>query len=85
MTGRQRRACRARQRDAEADAREHDAAKIGPPELLQLIASGNQAAHEFKSADQFWTVTLHRDFLALSTSAYTRWSHFRAQRSLRAR
>src|SRR5207248_1155416 len=32
---------------------------------------------EFKSADRVWTLTLNRDFIALSTTTYTKWSDFR--------
>jgi uncharacterized protein (TIGR04255 family) len=47
-----------------------------PPELMQLITGGNQPPHQFRSADLVWTLTLNRDFVALSTTAYTRWSDF---------
>ncbi len=50
-----------------------------PPELMQLIAGGTQPAHEFRSADRIWTLTLNRDFIALSTTTYTKWSEFRDQ------
>src|SRR5216683_1467295 len=42
-----------------------------PPELMQLIAGGTQPAHEFRSADRIWTLTLNRDFLALFFFNYT--------------
>ncbi|MBI3684705.1 MAG: TIGR04255 family protein [Acidobacteria bacterium] len=53
-----------------------------PPVVAQVIRSslpkGKLAGYEFVSADEHWKVTLTRDFLALSTSAYRRWEDFRA-------
>ncbi len=52
-----------------------------PPVVAQVIRSslpkGKLAGYEFTSADEKWKVTLTRDFLALSTSAYRRWEDFR--------
>jgi len=52
-----------------------------PPVVAQVIRSslpkGKAAGYEFASADEKWKVTLTRDFLALSTSAYRRWEDFR--------
>ena len=52
-----------------------------PPELLQLvrntIPSGVQKGpRAFATEDEKWTVTLAKDFLALSTKEYTRWDDF---------
>jgi len=53
-----------------------------PPVVAQVLRSslpkGKLAGYEFSSADEQWKVTLTRDFLALSTSAYRRWEDFRA-------
>src|SRR5262249_12393586 len=54
-----------------------------PPGIAQLITKelpfhGGQVACDFTSADQLWTVTLNRDFLALTCRRYERWEEFKA-------
>jgi uncharacterized protein (TIGR04255 family) len=53
-----------------------------PPVVAQVVESslprGKLTGYDFLSADEKWKVTLTRDFLALSTSAYLRWEEFRA-------
>jgi uncharacterized protein (TIGR04255 family) len=53
-----------------------------PPEIANLIAKGlpfstASTAYDFTSADEKWTLSLSRDFLALTTSRYERWEAFR--------
>jgi uncharacterized protein (TIGR04255 family) len=40
------------------------------------IAKG-QATHEFTSADRYWTLSLTREFIALTCRRYERWERFR--------
>ncbi len=47
-----------------------------PTEIVGNIAN---VAHQFSSADGGWTITLNKDFLAVSTKAYRRWEEFREQ------
>jgi len=53
-----------------------------PPAISQalrnILPNGRDIVYEFASADERWKVTLTKDFLALSTSAYQRWEEFRA-------
>lgn len=53
-----------------------------PDEVLQLLRSSLPAALQkapraFAAADEMWTITLAKDFLALSAKRYTRWEEFR--------
>jgi uncharacterized protein (TIGR04255 family) len=51
-----------------------------PAELAEIIgraAQGPKPSQKFLSADEAWTVSLTRDFIALSTVRYERWEHFR--------
>jgi len=53
-----------------------------PDEIMQVVRSSFPAALQktpraFSSADERWTVTLAKDFLALSTNDYSRWESFR--------
>src|SRR5215216_5336658 len=50
-----------------------------PQPLLQMIAGAGNATHEFLSGDEVWKVSLARDFLALTTSKYHDWEHFKKQ------
>lgn len=45
--------------------------------IRNSLGTGKPAGYEFISSDEAWKVTLTRDFLALSTSAYRRWEEFR--------
>src|SRR5579872_3379456 len=51
-----------------------------PPSLGEMLAKempiGNRNAHEFQSKDANWTLSLTRDFLALTCQSYTRWEQF---------
>lgn len=54
-----------------------------PPQIAELISRDLKArskgkAYSFISAERDWTVSLTRDFLALSTTNYSRWENFRA-------
>ncbi|HYN87627.1 MAG TPA: TIGR04255 family protein [Ardenticatenaceae bacterium] len=56
-----------------------------PPEVVKLLPQAlaeaafhrTRAAYEFLSADEVWTLTLTREFLALTTSEYRLWRNFR--------
>jgi uncharacterized protein (TIGR04255 family) len=53
-----------------------------PPEISTLIAKGlpfdiGSTAYDFTSADEEWTVSLSRDFLALTARRYQQWESFR--------
>lgn len=48
-----------------------------PDEVARVLPIGSRKTYEFSSSDGEWTVALTRDFVALSTSAYTRWEEFR--------
>ena len=53
-----------------------------PPELgallvKQLSPGVGSAAHNFTSRDEKWTLTLTREFLALTCRAYSRWEDFK--------
>ena len=56
-----------------------------PPETPAIVANllrarggkQPQAAYDFVSADGHWTVSLTREFLALTTSRYRRWEEFK--------
>ena len=52
-----------------------------PPTVAAALRSSPgfsaRMAFEFMSADGIWKVTLNRDFLALTTSQYTKWEDFR--------
>ncbi len=52
-----------------------------PPAIAQLVSAellfGSARNHEFRSKDQNWTITLTRDFLALTCKKYERWEAFR--------
>jgi uncharacterized protein (TIGR04255 family) len=53
-----------------------------PDEVMQVVRSSfpgvlQKQPRAFSSADEKWTVTLAKDFLALATSDYSRWENFR--------
>jgi uncharacterized protein (TIGR04255 family) len=55
-----------------------------PPEIANVILAdvpvalqGSGTAYDFSSPDEAWKVTLARNFLAVTTMAYTRWEEFR--------
>ena len=53
-----------------------------PPEFANILAGSfpmqkGKSAYEFLSADEFWKVSLTREFLALSTRRYERWEQFK--------
>jgi len=53
-----------------------------PPELAAKLPKGfpfisGQPTHEFTSQDKKWTLSLTRDFIALSCSSYKKWEDFR--------
>ena len=52
-----------------------------PPELAKAIGAlpgpAERTKYRFSSEDESWSLTLTRDFLALSTTSYTRWEDFR--------
>jgi uncharacterized protein (TIGR04255 family) len=51
-----------------------------PPEVVQMIgAQGSPISYQFLTEDRASTVTLTPESVALSTSEYTRWEHFRDQ------
>ncbi len=54
-----------------------------PPEIASVLPAvpgeGAPRAHDFLSGDRTWQVSLTRDFLALTTSAYTQWEDFKQQ------
>jgi uncharacterized protein (TIGR04255 family) len=48
-----------------------------PLQIIESAAPGKPVpGYDFISADQHWTVSLTRDFLALSTDAYLNWQDF---------
>lgn len=54
-----------------------------PAELAALLPKDlpfgtGQTAHEFGSRDERWTLSLTRDFLALTCRSYDRWENFKA-------
>ena len=57
-----------------------------PAEAARVIQSvapfRGREKHEFSSADEVWSTTLGRDFLALRTVAYPRWEDFRQRLTL---
>lgn len=42
----------------------------------RLTPTPSGVAYDFTSADDQWTISLNRDFIALSARAYTRWEEF---------
>src|SRR5262245_23176110 len=51
-----------------------------PKAVVELFTSGTRSkVHDFVSEDRQWQLSLAQDFLALPTSAYSRWNEFRAQ------
>jgi uncharacterized protein (TIGR04255 family) len=53
-----------------------------PPQLADLVAkelpvAGHQTAHEFRSRDENWKLSLTRDFLALTCRQYEQWESFK--------
>ncbi len=63
------------ERPSEPDLPDEVAALINSMGAPKIV-SGSRA-FDFASPDKEWTVALTRDFLALSTSGYTRWEVFR--------
>ncbi len=70
-------------RDLFPIAQQKQIATLVPPELLSLLpepASRSlplMTAYDFTSRDGNWTVSLTRDFLALTARKYIRWEQFR--------
>lgn len=70
-------------RDLFLIAQQKQIATLVPPELLSLLpepASRSlplMTAYDFTSRDGNWTVSLTRDFLALTARKYIRWEQFR--------
>ena len=52
-----------------------------PAEMAKVFAATLPAAkaYNFLSADEVWTVSLTKDFLALTTNRYERWEDFKAR------
>ena len=53
-----------------------------PDEIMQMVRDSfpgvlQKQPQAFASADEKWTVTLAKDFLALATTDYSRWENFR--------
>ena len=48
-----------------------------PREFLESFTIRGNMRHQFISGDRSWTVSLTRDFIALSTGRYTCWEEFR--------
>ena len=48
-------------------------------EMLRGLGKRQVVGYEFTSEDGRWKVALTRDFLAISTSSYSRWEEFREQ------
>ena len=49
-----------------------------PPEIIsQMFQSSGGKNYEFSSEDGFWKINLTRAFIALTTSKYERWEHFK--------
>ena len=48
-----------------------------PPEIVEALAPSTSTSHQFSSEDGAWTLSLTRDFLALTTSKYIQWSGFK--------
>jgi uncharacterized protein (TIGR04255 family) len=50
-----------------------------PQQLVQMLQSrltGGAVTRQFLTADEAWSVTLNREFLALATKQYRRWEEF---------
>jgi len=54
-------------------------AAVSPDLLKQIIRLPGNRNYEFSSEDKKWKVNLTRNFLALTTSCYTRWEEFRSR------
>lgn len=48
-----------------------------PEELQKLIQIDHKTAYDFKTENEDWTISLTDDFIAITTSNYTRWEVFR--------
>ena len=78
-------------RDSYPLLKERDESELGlklPPEIRKLLGSdpsgpsGNHRAYDFSTEDQKWSVTLTREFIALSTDDYHRWEEFKGNLEL---
>lgn len=47
-----------------------------PAALREVFSIGETSLHDFKTADEFWTLTLGSEFIALATTKYTRFDEF---------
>jgi len=56
-----------------------EVAKLLNTELVQALPLGGQTVYDFLTADEVWTITLARDFLAVTTKMYRRWEEFRGR------
>jgi uncharacterized protein (TIGR04255 family) len=52
-------------------------ADLIPPDLARFIRVSNKKSYNFSSIDKQWIVTLTHDFIALTTTRYTRWEEFK--------
>ena len=51
-----------------------------PSEIVKMLpALAGTKSYSFESPERSWKVTLNREFVALSTTAYVRWEDFRAR------
>jgi uncharacterized protein (TIGR04255 family) len=70
-------------RHAYPELKEHSARAQLPPEISRVLPAGidnlfnTKSSYEFISEDGCWTVSLTRDFLALSTTKYRWWEEFK--------
>jgi uncharacterized protein (TIGR04255 family) len=48
-----------------------------PPDFLRLLSASDKKAYNFISIDEQWTVSLTRDFIALTANNYSRWEEFK--------
>lgn len=48
-----------------------------PPEVMQALGGGGGAVHEFATANEACTLSLSRDFIALTTKDYKEWADFK--------
>ncbi len=50
-----------------------------PAEVLESLIRTSGRVFDFVSSDELWTVTLSKEFLALTTRQYVRWEDFQAR------
>ncbi len=54
-------------------------AQIVPSELRESLAGRGNRRYEFKTADDNWSLSLTKDFVALEVKQYYRWEEFRTR------